>query len=647
MKTTTALASALWLITATAVGQTYIRPTPPGFAALKREWAPLGHAMPFETPAVTLKTDNAGPPTLRLRTGTVELVPFSERVLVVGKYDAAALARLPSVKKIYPVAAGAVLYVEAGASIREILFAAGDEAVFANVFYRLGKDLWAPNGRIVARVKDGSAALAAAAHADYELEKRRSDDVWYFRPKPQTLSLPLPALKTLEASGAFEYVEPDGVWLVRRAALSVTDPLYSLQWSHKNDGAVWGGVAGADMRVHQAWEITMGSDTIRVAVPDDGVDLSHPDLLDNLLPGYDGTDEGSAGGATGDDAHGTACAGIVAAVADNNIGVAGVAPKCKIIPVRIARQLAPDDYFYTSTGVVEAVRWTVDVARPHVATLSLAFPEMISAFAFAFEEITRALSDGRDGLGLPVLAAAANDDTAYVAFGPFFPDVIAVGASSMCDERKSPTSCDGETWWGSNHGAYLSVLAPGVKIPTTDVSGPSGYRSGDYTETFNGTSSATPNAAGVVALMLSVNPGLTRNQVREILEKTAEKVGGYDYRSTPGKPNGTWHPEAGYGRVNARAAVQAALDSLNPVSRERLITQTRSVVYPNPANDRLYVRLYPRPAVAPRLRILDVMGSVAMTRDYSDEPLDVSGLPAGVYFLESGRTERARIVIVR
>ncbi len=647
MKTTAVLTTAMMFWGAMLTAQPRMRSISSGYAALKRDCASLGHTLPFEKPAVILNAENSQAPTLRLRTGTVELVPFAERVLVVGKYDAAALSRLPFVKKIYPVAAGAVVYADAQSSVHEILLAAGFDAVLATVFYRLGKDLWAPNGRIVARVKDERAAIAAAEKAEYELEKRWTRDVWYFRPKPQTLSLPLSAVKAMEASGAFEYVEADGVWLVRNAARNVNDPLYPKQWNHKNDGALWNGVAGADMHVNEAWEITMGADTVRVAVPDDGVDLSHPDLTNNLLPGYDGTNEGSAGGATGDDAHGTACAGIVAAVADNNLGVAGVAPRCKIVPVRIARQLAPDDYFYTSTGVVEAIRWTVDVAKPHVATLSLAFPEMLSAFAFAFEEITRALSDGRNGLGLPVLAAAANDDTAYVAFGPFFPDVIAVGAASMCDERKSPTSCDGETWWGSNYGTYLSVLAPGVKIPTTDVAGPAGYRSGDYMETFNGTSSATPNAAGVVALMLSVNPYLTRKQVRDILERTAEKVGGYDYQPTPGKTNGTWHAEAGYGRVNARAAVQAALDSLNPAARERFFPEPRFVVYPNPANDRLYIGIYPRAWPAPRLRIIDLAGKEAATGVANDEPLDVSGLPAGLYVLELEGMGRARFSLLR
>jgi subtilisin family serine protease len=93
----------------------------------------------------------------------------------------------------------------------------------------------------------------------------------------------------------------------------------------------------------------------------------------------------------------------------------------------------------------------------------------------------------------------------------------------MCNQRKSPTSCDAENFWGSNFGTGVDVSAPGVKIYTTDISGTAGYSTGNYTASFNGTSSATPNTAGVVALILSVNPGLTYAQARQILESSCEK----------------------------------------------------------------------------------------------------------------------------
>ena len=122
------------------------------------------------------------------------------------------------------------------------------------------------------------------------------------------------------------------------------------------------------------------------------------------------------------------------------------------------------------------------------------------------------------------------------------------------------TSCDAEFWWGSNFGAGLDLMAPGVHISTTDLVGANGYTGGDYNSEFNGTSSACPNTAGVVALLLAANPNLTGAQARNILEQTCDKVGGYSYQvNVSGQPNGTWTNQAGYGRINADRAVLMAL----------------------------------------------------------------------------------------
>lgn len=126
----------------------------------------------------------------------------------------------------------------------------------------------------------------------------------------------------LQADNRIEYIEPN---FIRLLAPHTNDPLYSSQWSVNNQG-YYGGVIDADMDVEEAWSYTTGND-IKVAIIDEGVDLNHPDLMANLLLGYDATGGNSNGGPniTTDDSHGTACAGIVAAVGNNNLGVAGIA----------------------------------------------------------------------------------------------------------------------------------------------------------------------------------------------------------------------------------------------------------------------------------------------------------------------------------
>lgn len=174
------------------------------------------------------------------------------------------------------------------------------------------------------------------------------------------------------------------------------------------------------------------------------------------------------------------------------------------------------------------------------------------------DAIQNAITNGRNGEGCVVVFASGNDNSTINYPANAISDILAVGAISACGERKNPSSCDGENWWGSNYGVALDIVAPGVLIPTTDRTGSAGYGSGDYFMSFNGTSSACPHVTATAALILSVNPELTQKQVANIIESTAQKVGGYSYTTTSGRPNGTWNNEMGYGLVDAFAAVSQA-----------------------------------------------------------------------------------------
>lgn len=385
------------------------------------------------------------------------------------------------------------------------------------------------------------------------VEKNEFDpQMFVLQTTKQTNGNALEIANKLTESNSFEYAEPDFLLLLKR--FNTNDGLLGYQWSLNNTGSSiqYNGTPGADMNVFPAWATTTGSSSIKVAVIDEGVDLNHPDLQANLLSGYDATGQGSGGHPSGDDAHGTACAGIIAAAGNNNLGVAGVAYNAKIIPVRIAYGNAQGNWVTSNTWIGNALNWAWQTAGADVLSNSWGGGSSSSTINNA---ISGAVTSGRGGLGAPVLFAAGNDNGAN-SYPATVTNTISVIAMSMCYERKNPNSCDGETWWGSNYGTGADIAAPGVKIATCDISGSAGYVSGDYTGTFNGTSSATPNAAGVMALILSANPNLTQTQARYALESTCRKVGSYTYNSgVSGQPNGTWSNDLGHGLVDAYSAV--------------------------------------------------------------------------------------------
>jgi subtilisin family serine protease len=364
------------------------------------------------------------------------------------------------------------------------------------------------------------------------------------------------AANSLHQSGLVQFAEP--AYYLSLKPFTTNDPLLNYQWGLHNTGSAtqYYGIPGADISAFEAWNITTGSPNIKIAIIDEGVDLYHPDLIPNLVGGFDATGLGSNGHANSTDAHGTACAGIAAAAGNNGIGIAGIAYSSKIVPIRIAYQDGQGEWVTYTTWQANALNWAWQNGDADILSNSWGG----SAPNFFIESaIDNALNYGRGGLGCPVLFSAGNENST-VTFPASYNGAIAVGATSYCDERKSPFSCDGEDW-GSCYGLGLDVSAPGVKIMTTDISSWGGYDWGDYTGIFNGTSSACPAAAGTMALILSVNPSLTANQARQILESTCDKTGGYLYQeNTPWQPNGSWSSELGYGRINAYQAVLAALN---------------------------------------------------------------------------------------
>lgn len=322
------------------------------------------------------------------------------------------------------------------------------------------------------------------------------------------------------------------------------DPLFEQQFQLNNTGQVANGTSGLndiDCNAPEAWEISTGDENIVVAVIDDGVeqheDLTNPDGSSRILLGFTPSTDGD-GSPVENDSHGMACAGIIAA-SHNLIGVKGVAPNVQILPINIfaggestSDLVAAFNFARTSGADVISNSWNYN---------SCSFSSPALNFA-----INQARNEGRDGLGCVVTFSSGNGYGSCVDYPADLSYVLAVGAITNLGEHSNY----------SNEGSTLDVVAPssaapgqdGASVSTTDRPGSAGYTSGDYTNTFGGTSAACPVVSGVAALILSVNSGLTELEVRSIIESTATDMGDIGFDNTFGN-----------GRVNAYQALLQAI----------------------------------------------------------------------------------------
>ena len=396
---------------------------------------------------------------------------------------------------------------------------------------------------------------------------------------------PIKKAAALVDSKISEAAEPDFFISLKKRAYTPNDPLFKKQWHLNNDSSNHS-VSGNDhAHVAEAWEIlktfrgNTGGDGIKLAVIDDGFDLDHEDLSEQFIAGYDfnGKDDDPSyeneydwhGNIDPDysDRHGTCCAGVAAAAADNGKGVAGACPNCKIIPIRIDFGSSKS---LSSIGL-DAFEWAADAGADIMSNswgpADREGPEDMSTPLKNLVE--NLVSYGRDGKGIIILFAAGNggenidaqDSRDGFAGNPY---VFAIGA----------TNASGIRSYYSDFGESLDFMAPSGDLAddgygdlidgiwTTDNSDYSGYnpgnsyqgdKNGDYTNDFNGTSSACPLAAGITGLVLSANPDLTIEDVYGIYAETSDKVGNRNYS------NG-FNEYYGYGRINACKAVKKALE---------------------------------------------------------------------------------------
>jgi hypothetical protein len=329
------------------------------------------------------------------------------------------------------------------------------------------------------------------------------------------------------------------------------DPDFNtLQWNLENTGQ-YSGTAGIDVNFCEGSQISLGNNNITIAIMDQGFLHSHSDI-NNTVSGYDVANTTTPDALYGP--HGMQCAGIIGAKISNYIGLTGIAPECKLMPLST---FAPS--FNFEMDVADAFMWAAD---NDVDVINNSWYKQ-DAGPILEAGIHYALTNGRDGLGTVVVFASGNFDSDSI-YAPQrnAPQVIVVGGINYCGERWSfsNNSCDGLIN-GSDYGTQLDVVAPSTRIWSTYAS----LVNGNYVENYasaTGTSFAAPHVAALAGLILSVNPCLTNIEVNNIIESTCQKVGGYNYQAnTPNRPNGTWNEEMGYGLIDNYAALQAAFGS--------------------------------------------------------------------------------------
>ncbi|MTJ09960.1 S8 family serine peptidase [Anabaena sp. UHCC 0204] len=430
------------------------------------------------------------------------------------------------------------------------------------------------------------------------------------------------------------------------------DSLYPQQWYLNHASSSNQLITGSHISVEQAWDTTRGVRSVVVAVVDDSFDLHHPDfqgigkivaprdLKDNDFLPLPGEKETS---------HGTACAGIALAE-ENGAGIVGVAPGCAMMPIRTTG-------FLDDRSIEDVFDWAVEKGA---SVISCSWGASAVYFPLSIRQkaaISRAATNGRKGKGCVIVFAAGNanrpingtvneqnwpknivqGNTNWLSGFAVHPDVITISASTSLNKKAAYSN------WGDN----VSVCAPSNNAPpgmwfqetgfvytqpaivsslfglgmlTTDQIGAAGYDAGNFTNNFGGTSSATPIVAGVAALVLSANPNLTAQQVKRILQDTADKIVDNNPDPQLGVRGGTYNSNGhsqwfGYGKVNAAKAVRLAQQMSVVAQITNKQTQVKNTqVVSIPDDDRQGIKS--AIAINEAVKINDIQVTVNITHDF-------------------------------
>lgn len=447
----------------------------------------------------------------------------------------------------------------------------------------------------------------------------RLEERCYFSLTPLAVSIPLQSLSNSTPEGAQQLLDREMAWDVLQAggadaanqtysagSLALPNDPYLMyfenddpnrprgQWHLINTGQLVGsasgvyqdifGTPGEDINVSGAWDLGFTGKGVTVAVVDSGVQSLHPDISANYNPNLSfnilgGTAGGGPGGTTAGDAHGTAVAGLIAAVGDNDIGMTGVAYNATLASLRLLSGAAATtpltdlqiaQAFSRNNGLIDIYNHSWGPSSPATNPRQVEALGPLSATALRLSA-----TQGRNGLGNIHVVAAGND--AGPAFSPGFGlignrnsggSVQMVNsrftiAVSAVDHDGSFNNIDGSVTNYAMGGTAILVAAPsgsnpinlgdnpnaGSGIWTLDLLGDAGanrspvgdieidgdyFPDTDYQSRFNGTSAAAPSVSGVIALMLEANPNLTYRDVEEILVRSARQNSPFEEPTTGG-----------------------------------------------------------------------------------------------------------------
>lgn len=334
--------------------------------------------------------------------------------------------------------------------------------------------------RVIVKLKQGQAVRSIQGMRMVQAIEGLGNAGLYTVPAGSTVA---ETVAKLQRDPSVVYAEPNYIYHATeyKAAATVNDPMVNQLWGLTK------------VQAQQAWDVTTGDPNVVVAVVDTGVDYNHPDLKGQVIKGPDfGNNDSDP---MDDQGHGSHVAGTIAALANNGVGVAGLAYNTKVLAIKVLGSDGSGDTNSIVKGILKA-----NELGAKVINLSLGGPQTSSAMKDAVDQVT--------AKGSLCVVAAGNDGTSTPDYPAAYPSAFAVGASDQSDKRAS----------FSNYGSYVDIAAPGVDIlSSTEKS----YKK------HSGTSMASPHVAAAAALLLAKNPNLSVQELRDALATTGDTTTGF------------------------------------------------------------------------------------------------------------------------